>query len=63
MIGERTAWMVLDAVRTALYDKLRWPDLDRALYQANKFNNSAELFAMREILYGYQSRIRPRPTS
>ena len=43
---------VLDAVRTALYDKLRWADLDRALQQASESNNSAGLFAMRETLYG-----------
>ena len=43
---------VLDAVRSALYDKVRWHQLDRILYEASEFNNSAGLFAMIETLYG-----------
>jgi len=43
---------VLDAVRTAMYDKQRWSDLDKVLYDASKLNSSAGLFAMREPLHG-----------
>ena len=43
---------VLDAVRSALYDKVRWYQLDRILYEASEFNNSGGLFAMIETLYG-----------
>ena len=42
---------VLEAIRAALYDQARWPDLDEILYETN-FGDSAGIFAMTENMYG-----------